>query len=113
MSYLPPAAAALAERLRARGLLDIVERRAAEYHVTVGDVLSKGITKSVVAARHATARDLSAKGLSSAEIGTLLDRDHTSILSILSGRRPVAKARSVARLAKADLLDLLKAVVKP
>jgi chromosomal replication initiation ATPase DnaA len=93
MSYLPPAAAALAEALRVRGLLGVVERRAAEYHVTVADILGRGITKSVVAARHAVISDLSATGRSAVEVGKLLDRDHTSVLAALKkNARPIAKA---------------------
>lgn len=94
MKYLPPAVAALAEALRVRGLLEIVERRAAEGHVTVADILGRGNTKSVVAARHAVMRDLSATGRSAVEIGKLVDRDHTSVLAALKKTaRPVAKAR--------------------
>ena len=54
--------------------------------VSLADVFSRKRTKAVVAARVSIIRALHAKGLSSVEIGKLLDRDHSTILSHLKGR---------------------------
>lgn len=70
----------LEANLASRGLLHIVTARAAEYHVTVSDVLGRGRTQSVTAARQAVMADLRALGKSLPEIGRYLDRDHTTVL---------------------------------
>lgn len=67
-------------RLRDRSLLELVERIAAEHHVTVEDVCSRWRAKSVSAARHKVWSRLRVMGLSLPEIGALFGRDHTTVL---------------------------------
>lgn len=77
----------LEQRISARGLTELVEEIAAEHAVPVADVLGRGRTKAVAAARHAVMRAFRARGLSLPEIGSLLGRDHTTVLHAVSDER--------------------------
>ena len=74
----------LVAALEDRGLLDLVVARAAEHRVTVADIVGRARTKTITRARHAVMRDLYSLGLSSVEVGTLLGRDHTTVLAALA-----------------------------
>lgn len=50
---------------------------------TIAQVFTLARTKSVVNARRAVAKLLRSKGLSYPEIGAILDRDHTTIMSLV------------------------------
>ena len=72
--------AKLAERLRERGLYQLAEDAAKRHHVLVREVLGRGRTPMVVRARHDLFGALRKLGMSSREIGAMLDRDYTTIL---------------------------------
>lgn len=74
----------LVAALEDRGLLDLVAARAVEHRVTVGDIVGRARTKTITRARHAVMRDLYSLGFSSVEVGTLLGRDHSTVLAALA-----------------------------
>lgn len=76
------------------GLLGLVDHIAEAHHVTRGDVLGRGRTKRVAAARHAVMRAMRDMGMSYPEIGGLLDRDHSTVMAAL--RKAPACALRVA-----------------
>ncbi|HET9045113.1 MAG TPA: helix-turn-helix domain-containing protein [Burkholderiales bacterium] len=82
----------LEQRIADRGLSQLVEGVAHDHAVTAADLLGRSRTKAVVAARHCLMRILRARGLSLPEIGYLLDRDHTTVLSALSEVRRLKQA---------------------
>ena len=63
-----------------------VEEASAIYGVSVDEVLGETRRAGPVAARHRVMRQLRADGLSLPEIGRLLQRDHTTVLSALGMR---------------------------
>ena len=75
----------LRDRLRPRGLLEMVEDAAREHHVTLYELASRVRTAHVSRARHEAWRRLRAAGLSYSVIGALFDRDHTTVLRALEG----------------------------
>jgi hypothetical protein len=81
--------------LRREGLLTLVDELAAQHRVLRHLVLGRSRILPAIAARRALCRALRAKHLSYPEIGALLDRDHTSVMSLVKGKdRPlVGRAR--------------------
>lgn len=79
--------AELRDNLEARGLLAAAEAIARDHHVTVDEMLGRLRTPHVHRARVAFVFALKARGLSSTAIGRLVDRDHTSVLSMLGSKR--------------------------
>lgn len=69
--------------LTRRGLLHMAEQVATDTGVPLDLLLGRGRSKSVAHARRALYLALRMEGLSLPEIGSLLDRDHTTILSDL------------------------------
>lgn len=88
----PPRELPLVAGLRARGLLPIVERHAAEHHVTVDDIVGERRHLHIARARHAVWRELRALGWSFPEISRLFGRDHSTVMSACRG---VVKAMPV------------------
>lgn len=76
------------EKLAARGLLSDAERIALEHAVTRSELLGRKRTKQVSAARRKLYEHLRELGMSYPEIGWLLDRNHTTVMS---GCRPPRK----------------------
>ena len=79
------------DRLARRGLLALVDIIAQAHAVTRSDVLGRGRTKQVAAARHALMRALREQGMSYPEVGWLLDRDHTTVIAAC--RKPAQHLR--------------------
>jgi hypothetical protein len=75
----------LVRRLRQRKLYEFVESVAERYGVTVDMIMSRDRHSSVAAARHAVCYalryDLPDRELSYPEIGRILDRDHSTVMS--------------------------------
>lgn len=61
----------------------VLEAAAAAFEVTVEELLGRGRTRQLVAARAATAWVLHREGWSQVKIGRLLERDHTTIGNLL------------------------------
>ena len=62
----------------------VVARVADVYGVTLTEVMGRSRRRPIVSARHAAMRAVSAEfGDSSAEIGRLFNRDHTTVLHAL------------------------------
>jgi chromosomal replication initiation ATPase DnaA len=59
----------------------MVESVAARHGVSVEDILGRARTKLISEARHDLMACLWGSGLAFAEIGRMLDRDHTTIIS--------------------------------
>jgi chromosomal replication initiation ATPase DnaA len=70
----------IARRLKDRGLFDLARSIAEEHSVPLTTLLGRGRTKTVARARKALYAALRKKLFSCHEIGTLLDRDHASVL---------------------------------
>lgn len=84
----PPTEAPLVARLRACGLLSIVERHARTHKVSVADVVGERRFVAVVRARHGVWRELRATtGYSYPEIADLFGRDHTTVMAACTGVR--------------------------
>jgi chromosomal replication initiation ATPase DnaA len=89
----------IVERLRARGLLELVDGIARAHYVARADLLGRRRTKSVAAARRAVCRALRDANLSFTEIGWLLGRDHSSVMFLCrddAQREAAAFERKVA-----------------
>lgn len=81
----------LIEWLDVRDVLESVRRIAAAHHVTVEEILSRNSTRDVVRARRAVALHMSeGLGWSSTRIGEALDRNHSTVLAMLNGKRRAA-----------------------
>jgi len=73
--------ARVSDRLAERGFYPVLRKLAARGHVAVDDVLGTARDRSVVRVRHALWAFLRHEaGLSTAEIGRMLEVDHTTIL---------------------------------
>ncbi len=96
MSCHPPLVAVspqeIANRLRARDLLGVVDSLCSGHGVPRDLVLGRSRPKSVAFARNRLYAELSRTGLSYPEIGSLLDRDHTTVMA------GVRRARRTAHL---------------
>ncbi len=75
--------AELESRLKAAGLLGVVVDVADAHFVTVEDLLGQRRSASIVAARRAAMAAIYLAGKSMPEVGALLGRDHTTVLSHL------------------------------
>lgn len=74
--------------IRALGIFDVLEIIAAEFAVTVSDVVSRSRLKSVAAARHTCWLALSeVHGKSSTEIGRIFEVDHSTVVDGWRGAR--------------------------
>ncbi len=73
----------LSERLRMRGVYELVTDTAYSHRVSLSEVLSKSRKRPIAAARRAVCVALRARGLSLPEIGALIGRDHTTVLHSL------------------------------
>lgn len=77
------------EQLLERDLLEPLERIARKHGCTVEELPGRKLQRHYVAARRDAALHLSEElGWSSTAIGSLLDRDHSSILSMLKKKEP-------------------------
>ncbi len=74
-------AAEFKAQLKARDLLDWALGVAKKHHVTLEEIPSRDRRKSVVAARSEFCEGLHARGLSWPQIGSLLNRDHTTAIA--------------------------------
>ena len=86
-----------AERLRRIGALPLLEAVCAEHHVLPEQVLGRGRSRSVAAARHhlwLVLRD--SLDFSYPEIAALFDVDHTTVLMGVRSYRGDIEARSFA-----------------
>jgi chromosomal replication initiation ATPase DnaA len=79
--------ASLGADLREQDLLPLVERIAAEHHVTADAVLGRSRSHSVARARKAVMVALRALGFSYPEIGQLLDRDNSTVARAIAPRK--------------------------
>ncbi len=70
----------LLERIRQRGVFELVTDIAHDHGQLLTMVLGKSRKRPVVAARRAVIVALRERGLSLPEIGALIGRDHTSVL---------------------------------
>lgn len=80
-------------RLRAHGLLEIVEATARDHHTTTFAICGRGRQRTVSAARQSAWTRIRALGLSLPEIGALFGRDHTTVLHGLRKARLSATAK--------------------
>lgn len=86
------------QRLQRRGLEPLVDSVCERHHVPRADVLGRRRHASIQRARNALYAALRETGLSTVEIGYLLDRDHTTVLhgSTVAGYVPPAQRLRVA-----------------
>ncbi len=80
-----PATVKIHEQLKRRGFLWIAALVSIKHGIDLETVLARGRSKTVMLARRDLYLQLRMQGLSLPEIGSLLDRDHTTILH---GLRP-------------------------
>ena len=89
------------ERLRERGLAELVRDVCAAHHVTIGQVCSRSRTAAIVAGRHAVWATIQAHcGYSSTDVGQLFGVDHSTVLHGVKKARPrldAAEARAAMR----------------
>ncbi len=85
------AADAAIANLRRRGVLIVADTVACESGIPLYLLLGRSRGKSVSLARRALYRSLRLRGLSLPEIGSLLNRDHTTILA---GLRPLGSRKA-------------------
>jgi hypothetical protein len=102
-----------AERLRQRGLLEVARGVADKHRLPLGTLLGRGRQASVAAARNELywrLRNLPELQLSTTEIGRLLGRDHTTVLSGLAAHRATLTEREAQAMAVEGALQRAMAV---
>lgn len=88
---------AIVERLTIRGLLELVDAVSIAYVVPREQILGRSRLTSIVAARHAVFVTLRETGLSYPEIGALLNRDHSTVMSGCKPKRARVCQRPLAK----------------
>jgi hypothetical protein len=66
-----------------RGLLDLLDAASREHHVSREEILGRSRLQSIVAGRRGLCRALRERGMSYPEIGSLIGRDHTSVMNLV------------------------------
>ena len=69
--------------LTRRGLLELLDEASREHFVSRDEILGRSRCQSIVAGRRALCRALRERGLSYPEIGRLVGRDHTTVMTLV------------------------------